>query len=80
MCLNKTYSEYVSRKYYTKEKSYILQHEEESYKWAYVKIDPVKTEDINTEYMKTEQHVNTENDYREEEDVQKNTKTSSFKN
>ena len=47
ICLNKTYSEYVSRKYHTKANSYILQDEEEYYKWAYVKIDTVMTE-VNT--------------------------------
>ena len=45
--INKTYSEYVSRKYHTKANSYILQDEEEYYKWAYVKIDTVMTE-VNT--------------------------------
>ena len=41
--LNKTYREYVSRKYNTKAEDYILQCEDDSYNWANIKIDHVKT-------------------------------------
>ena len=62
------YGEYLSRKYNTNLDSYILQNEDESYKWYHVKIDPVKNE-INTEDVKTEKNVNTKQDINSEEDV-----------
>ena len=73
---NKTYGKYISRQEHTKAVSYILQDEDKSDKWYYVKIDTIKTEDVNIE-----QNVNTDQDYRREEDlqdVQKTTKTISF--
>ena len=68
--LNKTYGEYVSRKENTKADSFVLQNEDESYKWDRKKIDPVKNE-VNTENIKTEGNINTEQDYNKEEYVQK---------
>ena len=37
----------MSRKENTKSHSYILQIQDESYKWDHVKIDPAKNEKIN---------------------------------
>ena len=56
--LNKTYGDYISSKEKTKANYYILQNEDEYYKWAHVKIDPVRNE-VNTENVKTEEKVNT---------------------
>ena len=57
--LNKTYWEYVSRNGNTKANNYILKDEGESYNWAHVKMDPVKTE-VNIENVKTKENVKTE--------------------
>ena len=62
---NKTYGEYISIKQNTKETSYILKNKHQYYNWAYIKMDPVKTE-VNTENTKTEQKVRTDQDYRGE--------------
>ena len=51
ICLNKTYGDYVSRKYHTKAKMYILQDKKKSNKQAYIKIDPAMTE-VNNEDVK----------------------------
>ena len=51
--LNKTYGEYISRKENCKLTSYILQDEDKSNNWDYIKIDPVKT-GFKTENVKTE--------------------------
>ena len=66
----------MSRKENTKSHSYILQIQDESYKWDHVKIDPAKNE-VNTENVKNEENVKTKQDYREEEDVQKTIKSVS---
>ena len=42
ICPNKTYSECVSRKEHAKSDNYILQDEDNSDKWDYVKIDTFK--------------------------------------
>ena len=47
--INKTYGDYVSRKETTKMTSDIFQDEYDYDKWAYVKIDPVRTEDVQLE-------------------------------
>ena len=44
--LNRTHSEYISRKETTKVTSFILHDEDEYNKRSYVKMDPVKTEDV----------------------------------
>ena len=59
--------------------SYILQYEGKSDKWAYVKIDPVKTE-VKNEGVKTEKNVNNEQGSRREEYSEKNDKNVSIKN
>ena len=33
----------------TKDDNYVLQYEDNFYKWANIKIDPIKTENVNTE-------------------------------
>ena len=75
--LNKNYREYVSIKENTKEENYILQYEDESYNWVWVKIDPIKTE-VNTENRKTEENINADQDSRGEEDTHKTIKSVSF--
>ena len=70
--LNKTYGECVQRKLKTKMNSYILQDEDQSNSWTYVKIDTIKTK-----HVKPEQNFKTEQYYRGEEDVQKTINTVS---
>ena len=54
--LNITYGKNVSRWEHTKSDSYIPQDEDVYDKWARVKIDPVKTENVNIEQnFKTKQ-------------------------
>ena len=50
--LNKTYEDCVSRKDNTKADSYILQNEDNYYKWDHLKIYPVKNK-VRTENVKT---------------------------
>ena len=61
--LNRTYSEYLSRKENTKADTYIPQDEYESQNWAHVKCYPFKNE-IKDETVKIEENFNTEKDYR----------------
>ena len=61
----------------TQRKKDILQNEDGFYKWAYVKIDPVKNE-VKTENVKTEENVNTKLDSNKEEYVQKTINRVSF--
>ena len=77
MWLEETYGEYVSRKENTKADSNILQNEYEFYKWAHVKIDPVKNE-VNTENLKTEENVKTKQYSNKEVDLQNTAKRVSF--
>ena len=60
----KTYDEYVSRWEHEKCNRYILQDEECSDTWDHVKINLFNTEDV-----RTEQNVKTDQDSRWEEDV-----------
>ena len=69
--------EYMSRKENTKSHSYILQIQDESYKWDHVKIDPAKNE-VNIENVKTEENIKTEQDSNRKEDVQKTIKIFYF--
>ena len=66
--IKKTCGEYVSRKDHTKADSNILQDEDESNKWAYVKNDPVNNE-VKNEDAKAEEKVRNDQDYRGEEYV-----------
>ena len=72
--INKTYSGFISRQKHNTSDNYSFRDAYESDKWANVKINPVKTENI-----KTEENVRTKHDYRAEEDVYNNTKTISSK-
>ena len=45
----------------TKADSYILQNEDELYKWAHIEIDPVNNE-IKTDNIKSEEKVKTKQD------------------
>ena len=74
-----TYEEYVPRKENTKSDSYILKDEDRTYNWAHTKIDPINNE-VNTENVKNEENVKTDQDYVGEEYVQKNIKSVYFKN
>ena len=71
--LKKTYAEYVLIKENIRSKNYILQDEDDSYNWANIKIDHVKTK-FNTENVKTEENFKTKQDSRGEEDAQKTIK------
>ena len=55
---NKTYGQYVPRKENTNADSNFLKNEDESYRWAHIKINPVKNE-TNTENLKTKENVDT---------------------
>ena len=72
--INKTYGGFISRQKHNTSDNYSFRDAYESDKWANVKINPVKTENI-----KTEENVRTKHDYRAEEDVYNNTKTISSK-
>ena len=73
---SKTYGDYVSRKYNTQASNYILQDEDESNNWDYVKMDPVKTE-VKTKNIKKE-NIKTKKYSRWEEDVLKTIKSVTF--
>ena len=75
--IKKTYRQYISRKENTKEDTNILQDEYNSYNWDHVKNDSVKTE-VNTENVKSEGNLKTEQDYRGDGDVQKTINSVSF--
>ena len=61
--LNKTYGEYLPRKENTNTDTYILQDKDDPNNWAHIKIDLFNNE-VSTENVKTEENVNTEQDYR----------------
>ena len=75
--INKTYGQQVLRKENTKPDTYILQDEDNLYSWDHVKIDPDKNK-VKIENLKTEENVNTKQDSRGEEDVQKTIKSVYF--
>ena len=72
---NKTYGDYLLKKT-TKATSYILQDKYEYDKQYHVKIDHFKTE-VNTEDVKYQHNINTEQYPRGEEDVHNNIKAVS---
>ena len=75
--LNKTYREYVSKRENTNKYSYNLQNEDDLYKWAHLKIDPVKNKD-KTKNVKTEGKVKTKQYFNNKEEAQKIIKGFSF--
>ena len=65
------------KKQKTKSYNYILQDEDGSYNWDHVKIDPFNNE-VNTENVKIDESVKTDQDYRGGEDVHKTKNSVSF--